>query len=82
MQPILAESVPHRGRGFLFAAALVVTASLVLFVGRHCPTRHRPHTDYAQMQVMKQQMKQQMKQMKIVKRGGKCMHSSYELFTH
>jgi len=81
MQPILAESVPHRGRGFLFAAALVVTASLVLLVGRHCPTRHRPHADYAQMQLMKQQMKQG-KQLKMVKRAGKCMHSSYELVVH
>jgi hypothetical protein len=24
----------------------------------------------------------QMKQLKMVKRVGKCMHSSYELFTH
>ena len=78
MQPIVAESVPHRGRGFVLAAVVVVAASLFLLMGRPCATRHRSHDGYrqsAKINLMKQQVKQ-------LKRIGKCAHPRHLFDEH
>jgi len=77
MQPILAESVPHRGRGLLFAAALIVAVSLCLLIARRCPTRHR-HS-YRQTSQISQTKLVKQKQMKHI---GKCAHPSYVFIAH
>jgi membrane protein YdbS with pleckstrin-like domain len=46
MQPILAESAPHRGRAIAFAAVLAALAMVALFAipsSRHHNTRYRGH---------------------------------------
>ena len=42
MQPILAESAPHRGRAVAFAVVLAVIAALAISQGRQ-HSRHRYH---------------------------------------
>jgi hypothetical protein len=42
MQPILADSTPHRGRAIALVSALAVVASLAIGL-QHRPTHHRHH---------------------------------------
>lgn len=43
MQPIFAESAPHRGRAIVAAVALAVIASLAALAARPHPSHHRQH---------------------------------------
>jgi hypothetical protein len=44
MEPILAESAPHRGRAVVFSVVLAVVASLALASsGLHRPRHHAHH---------------------------------------
>ena len=43
MQPILAESAPHRGRAVAISVALAAVASLLLVMSPSHRSRHRGH---------------------------------------
>jgi hypothetical protein len=43
MEPILAESAPHRGRAIAFAAALAAVTAIAVFAMRPHPSHHRHH---------------------------------------
>jgi hypothetical protein len=48
MQPILAESAPHRGRAVAFAIALALVATLAATQTRRHPRYHQRHYEMQQ----------------------------------